>query len=268
MEVGEKLKEIRNRLGITMREIEEYSQRIAEAEGNDEFFLSSARLFQIENQESTPSIYKLYSLSIIYRIKFTDLLSHYGVELEKIAKYQLATPLEKTHLTNLEVYDRDQAISFPVQFDPGFSLEKTNLISRMVQTWGQVPIALIQRLDFRRSLYGYIGLKDYTLYPILRPGSFVQIDNKLTKIQKPPWRTEFERPIYFVELHDGYVCSWCELQGKQLILVPHPLSGSMIRQFAYPNEAEIVGRVTAVAMRIVTYAEATPDDLPKLSTQS
>src|SRR3990172_5065318 len=203
---------MRRRLGITMREIEEYSQKIAEAEGNEEFFLSSARLFQIENQESTPSIYKLYSLSIIYRGKFTDLLALYGVDLGKIAQYQLATPLEKTHLTNLEVYDQERAISFPVQFDPGFSLEKTNLISRMVQTWGQVPIALIQHLDFRRSLFGYIGLKDYTLYPVLRPGSFVQIDDKLTKVQKPPWRTEFDRPISFVELHDGYVCSWCELQ--------------------------------------------------------
>lgn len=268
MEAGGKLKGIRNRLGITLREIEEYSQKVADLEGNEEYFISSARLFQVENQESTPSIYKLYSLSIIYRIRFTDLLLLYGVDLEKIAKHQLATPLEKTHLTNLEVYDGERAVSFPVYFDPGFSLEKTNLISRMVQTWGQVPIALIQHLDFRRSLYGYIGLKDYSLYPLLRPGSFVQIDDKLTKVQKPPWHTEFERPIYFVELHDGYACSWCELQGNHLILVPHPLSGCPIRQFAYRVEAEIVGRVTAVAMRIVSPEELPPGNSPKLPMQS
>jgi len=45
----------------------------------------------------------------------------------------------------------------------------------MVELWGEVPIALIQHLDIRHSQYGYVGLEDYTLYPLLRPGSFVQM---------------------------------------------------------------------------------------------
>ena len=89
------------------------------------------------------------------------------------------------------------------------------------------------------------------MYPLLRPGSFVQIDDSSTRWQKNPWRSEFDRPMYFVELRDGYVCSWCELQGKTLTIIPHPLSPSQTRQFRYPDEAEIVGRVTAVAMRLV-----------------
>lgn len=265
---GEQLKDLRNRLGITTREVEEYSRRIAEVQENEEFGISNAWLTQIENRECTPSVYKFYTLSIIYRTKFTDLLLLYGVDLEKIGKYHLATPLEKTHITNLDVYDGERAVSFPVRFDPGFRLEKTNLLSRMVEVWGEIPIAMVQHLDFRRSLYGYIGLSDYSLYPFLRPGSFVQVDDNQTKIQKPPWRTEFDRPIYFIELRDGYACSWCELQGKQLILVPHPLSGCPIRQFAYPNEAEVIGRVTAVAMRIVDHEDSQLNEFPKLPKQS
>lgn len=42
----------------------------------------------------------------------------------------------------------------------------------------------------------------------------------------------------------------------------HPLSACMIRQFTYPNEAEIIGQVTAVAMRLVTTAEGQPPDAP------
>jgi len=265
---SEQLKELRSRLGITIREVEDYSRKIAEAEGNDEFIISNAWLTQIENRDVIPSVYKLYSLSIIYRVKFTHLLQFYGIDVEKISQYQSITPLANTHLSRLEVYDEDRAIMFPVRFDPGFRVEKTGLMSRLVEVWGEVPIALIRHLDFRNSLYGYIGLEDNTLSPLLRPGSFVQIDNRQNKVQKPPWRTEFERPIYFLELRDGYACSWCELQGKHLILIPHPLSGCAIRQFAFPNDAEIVGRVTAVAMRIAGWESSQLDAHPRLPMRS
>src|SRR6266849_2926907 len=92
---GEQLKELRSRLGITTRHVTEKSQRIAEAEGNEEFYISHAWLTQIENTYATPSIYKLFSISTIYHIKFTDLLLLFGVDLQKIGKHQLSLPLEK-----------------------------------------------------------------------------------------------------------------------------------------------------------------------------
>jgi len=268
LRAGDRLKELRNRLGVTIRDVEEYSRKISVDKGSEEFCLSNAWITQIENTESTPSIYKLYSLSVIYRVKFTELLMFYGIDLEEITKHHLLTPLPETHRTSLEVYDQDQTVTFPVRFDPGFQLERTNLISRMVEIWGEVPIALIRHLDVRHSLYAYIGLEDYTLYPLLRPGSFVQIDDRQKRIQTFRWRTEFDRPIYFIELREGYVCSWCEFRDKQILLVPHPLSGCSIREFAYPTDAEIVGRVTGVAMRIVNLQDSVSSDLPKLPTQS
>ena len=71
-----------------------------------------------------------------------------------------------------------------------------------------------------------------------------------TKIKAGVSRRELDRPIYFIELRDGYACSWCELKGGQLRLVPHVNSPQEIRTFAHPTEAEIIGRVTGVAMRI------------------
>ena len=268
LSTSDHLKELRNQLGVTIREVEDLSRKIADTEGNEDFLVSNAWLTQIENRQVVPSIHKLYSLSVIYRIKFTDLLQLYGIDIEKISKYQSLTPLASTHLTNLEVYDKDRAVMFPVRFDPGFTVDRTSLLTRMVEVWGEVPVAMIQHMDLRNSLYGYIVLSDTSLYPMLRPGSFVQIDEQQTKIQKPPWRSEFDRPIYFIELRGGYACSWCELQGKQLILIPHPLSGCAIRQFAFPNEAEIVGRVTAVAMRIAGWEDSRTDEPPKLPKQS
>lgn len=261
---GEQLKELRSRLGITTRDVTEKSQKIAEAEGNEEFCISNAWLTQIENTGATPSIYKLYSISTIYRVKFSDLLLLFGVDLQKIGRHQIAMPLEQTHLTNIEAPDGDRNVAFPVRFDVGFNLESTNLLSRMIETWGEVPISLIQHLDVRHAHYGYIGLHDYTLWPMLRPGTFVQIDPRSRRVQSFKWRTEFERPVYFVELRHGYACSWCELQGNQLVLVPHPLSPCGVRQFIFGTDAEIVGQVTGIAMRIADVIEWPARETPQL----
>jgi hypothetical protein len=186
----------------------------------------------------------------------------YGIDLEKISWHQALLPLPQSHLVQLTVYDGERPIAFPVRFDPGFDLGQTNLFSRMVEIWGEVPLSLIQHLDLRKSLYGYVGFKDNAMHPLLRAGSFVQIDDRQTKIEKAPWQSEFDRPIYFVELRNGYACSWCELQGKELFVVPHPLSGCSIRRYHYRDEAEIIGRVTGVAMRLVDQ-DAAPNEPPK-----
>src|SRR6202171_2639522 len=104
----EQLKGIRDRLGITTRDVAESSHKIAEAEGNPEYQISNAWLTQVENSDSVPSIFKLYSLSSIYRIKFTDLLRLYGVDLERLNLHQLESPLADTHLTSIDVYDSDR----------------------------------------------------------------------------------------------------------------------------------------------------------------
>lgn len=267
MRAGEPLRELRHRLGVTTREVEEFSRSIAEDRQNEEFYISNAWLTQLENKNSIPSIYKLYSLSVIYRTRFTDLLKMFGIDLSDTPRYQLALPLENTHVVSFEPPEPDRAVTFPVRFDMAFNLETTSLISRMVEVWGQVPVALLEKLDVRRCQYGYIGTGDYSMYPLLRPGSFVQIESHHARLQSAEWRTEFDRPIYFIELRKGYACSWCEMRGSQLTLIPHPLSGCTIRQLAYPAEAEMVGQVTGVAMRLVP-PESGVDELPKLPRRS
>ncbi len=268
MRPGDQLRDIRNKLGLTTREVEEFSRNISEDCNNEEYYISNAWLTQLENSSSVPSIYKLFSLSVIYRTKFNDLLSVFGVDLNASAAYQLALPTANTHLASLEPPDPEKSITFPVRFDKGFNLEKTSLISRMVEVWGEVPIALIQKLDVRHCQYGYVGMADFTMYPLLRPGSFVQIDSTVSRQQPAEWRTEYDRPIFFIELRDSYACSWCELRGSQITLIPHPLSPCSIRQFAYPADAEIIGQVTAVAMRLVPAAEGHADAHPKLPRRS
>ncbi len=203
---------------------------------------------EIENSTRVPSVHKLFTLSALYRINFVDLLLFFGIDLDQLNTARLAVKLPKTHLVPSEIYDTERRVSFPVRFDPGARIEETNLLSRMVQTWGEIPIAFVQNLGLRKYLYGFIGMDDFTLHPMIRPGAFVQIDDEDTRIDPEPGDNEFERPIYFFQLRDGYAYGWCRLDGKVLSILPHPLSPVQSRQFVYPDDIDVLGRVVAVAM--------------------
>jgi hypothetical protein len=49
-----------------------------------------------------------------------------------------------------------------------------------------------------------------------------------------------------------------------LLLLPHPLSPCSVRKFKYGTDAEIVGQVAAVAMRLTDLNDSTPDASAKL----
>ncbi|MGA9883506.1 MAG: helix-turn-helix transcriptional regulator [Candidatus Acidiferrales bacterium] len=263
---GERLRDYRERLGLSTRDVEARSQQIAEDRHNREYYLSHAWVTDIENGQFKPNIYKLYSLSAIYHISYTDVLSCFGLPIAELARYRVTLGAPKTHLMGGESDLETETVSLPVRFKPEFQLDKTNLLARVVEQWDQIPVGFLQHLDLHKSVYGYIGLEDYTLHPLIRPGSLVQIDSSQRKISLEKWKTEFDRPVYFVELRLGYVCSWCQVDSGQLIVIPHTLSHQNIRRFDYPSEAEIVGRVTGVAMRLVQQRESRPGEPAQTSS--
>jgi len=266
MDPGERLKQIRTKLGITTREVALFSKSIADAEANNEFLVSGPWLTQIENERtSLPSIYKLFTLASIYGLSYSKLLALYGVDVKKVNTFHSRMPLAKTHLAEFDSPEASPApLELPVRFDAGLNMGQTNLLSRMIETWGKVPLEFIQHLDLRHRLYGFVGLKDYTLYPLLKPGSFVEIDPELRNPRQRAARSEFDRPIYFVDVRAEYACSWCEVLDDKLLLIAHPLSPVRTRSFAFPKEAEIIGQVTGVAMRIALSRPESGDEISRM----
>lgn len=250
-QAGVRLKQIRERLGLTLRQIEEASLEIADAERNSEYVVSTARLNQIENDGSLPSIYKFYSLTVIYRLSIEEMMTLYGINLGKMEQHRHATLQSATHLFTVEVSDPARPIRFPIRFDPGFQPAKTAFLSRLVDLWGEIPAGLLSQLDLKKFRYGYIGLEDRMMIPILRPGSIVQVDDTRRRVVNSGWLTEYDRPIYFLELRYSYECCWCYQRGKEVTMIPHPLSPSGPRTIRIPDEGEVLGQVVGVAMRIV-----------------
>src|SRR5262249_26353973 len=96
--------------------------------------------------------------------------------------------------------------------------------------------------------YGYIGVQDWSMYPLLHPGSLVIIDERQKKIVLSGWENEADRPIYFFEHRGGYSCGWASIVQNYLVVQPHPASQYAPVLYRYPNEAEVLGRVVGAAM--------------------
>lgn len=258
---GHNLRGLREQLGLTMRDVESASMRIAERHRNDEFAMPPSRLSDVETKGVIPSIYRMYSLSIIYRKDIRELLSWYGVELNMAAEdMELAHP-GKSHFSS--ALDNVTMVQVPVRLDPSFNLQSTSNIGRMVEQWGLVPLAHLSQFANCQFTYGYIGSEDLTMYPILPPGTFVQVDESRDTVVAGNWKSEYERPIYFVETRSGYICCWCTLVNDNIILQSHPLSPVPARILKYPQEADVVGQVVGVAMKLGEWRPVEPLPNPK-----
>src|SRR5216684_2085732 len=96
---GQKLRILREKLGLTMRDIETASERIARKRGNEEYLVPISRLSDFETKGVIPSIYRLYALAVIYRRDFRELLLWYGVDLNiAVSDLEISAP-PRSHLS-------------------------------------------------------------------------------------------------------------------------------------------------------------------------
>jgi len=254
----ENLRIVREKLGLTMRDVESASDRIARRRNNEEFFIPISRLSDFETKGVIPSIYRLYTLAAIYRRNFGELFSWYGVEPEVSLSDSEAATLPVSHLT--QALAHNTSVQMPVRMDPAFDPKKTVNLGRMVEQWGAVPFIYLEQLSKLDFTYGFVGTEDLTMYPILPAGSFIQVDESRRKVMQGGWRSEYERPIYFVETREGHVCCWCTLGREEIILQPHPLSPVPPR-VVRDGEAEIIGQVVGAAMRLGDPHHSSPNPM-------
>lgn len=264
---GEYLKDVREKLGLTLRDVEEASARVATDERRTEFFLSASHLNRIEMDTHMPSLPKLFTICAIYGCDMNDILRRYGMDGGRIRQYSERFLRDITRPV-AEIYSSQEKIPIPIRMDPSFRWELTNLINRCVAIWGEIPASFLINCNPRRHTYGFVGLADTTMQPLIRPGSFLMIDTHRRKIVERSYANEADRPIYFIELRDGYRCAWCQIRGSKLLVIPHMTSGSPIREFNLPTDAEIVGQVVGVAMRLVPATSATVERVLTAPAQS
>ena len=256
MDPGLRLRQARERLGFTYRDVERASFELASRRGRSEFIIHISRLADIENRGVVPGLHKLYALAAIYHLNPVEVCRWYEVPLDEFFADGAELPAPRTHLIAPPA-----TMHVPVRFDPAFDPRRTEFLSRMIERWGTFEGVLTN--GYNRHRYGFIGLDDHRMEPLLRPGSIVLVDTSCARIETGSWRTEFDRPIYFVDVRDGYRCGWFNQDGVWLLMQPHPLSRCKPESWKMPAEAEVVGRVIGVATRLVESLCNPSEELPE-----
>jgi len=248
---GQKLKKRREELDLRYRDVVEASGKIAERRKSDEYRFVLSRLSEVENQQALPSIYKLYTLCAIYRLDMLEVLEWYGIDLSLLPGDSAVISPGRTHAIEFRE-DVNGTVPFPLSLDPGLDLRRTSFLTRMIQRWGKLPLLLMNVPDPRSYRYAYVGTEDWSMFPVLHPGSLLLIDDTKRKVQSSGWTSEDDRPIYLLEHREGFFVGWCTIADGLLILQPHPSSETPARVFQFPSEIEVLGQVVGVAMRLET----------------
>jgi transcriptional regulator with XRE-family HTH domain len=240
--IGGRLRSARNSWGLTLREVEERSLRLAQEWGNNSYRISASWLDRVERATGGLSATKLIVLAAIYNLTPEEMLG--------------LCPESKTSSISLEDGFRPNSTVLlaggPLNDEAKIWLPDTLVTEVPPENTTLLPLEpAVFPAQYRRAI---IGRRDRSLEPMIRAGSFVLIDTrKRAIVGRKEWNHEFDRPIYFLITRTGYVSGFCELdkQAAWLTVVPHALSHESSRRWRYKQEIEVIGTVTAICMRRV-----------------
>jgi transcriptional regulator with XRE-family HTH domain len=238
--IGVELRTIRQRLQLSLREVEERSLRFAQEQDDQSYQVSASWLVRLEREDHELTVHKLIALANIYNVPAEQLLrSIYPGSLQPMLR-QLSSPNVTMLLADGPLEEQARYL-LTGTLDADHLPDETSLLA---------PESGFLQNSYRR---GVIGKRDRILEPMIPAGSIVHIDTQKRAISsRKDWKHEFRRPIHFLMTREGYVCGWCELDknSEWLTLVPHPLSPVSSRRWRYRTEIENLGRVVAVAIRL------------------
>jgi len=121
----------------------------------------------------------------------------------------------------------------------------------LFSAWSHVPLPLMLDVDWERGPLVFIGLSDRMMWPLLPPGSLLQLDAKVRNVVNGNW-SEFERPVYLIEYRGRFYCCHAQRRGDMLRLISHNDAPDS-RTFSLPiREAKVRGQLTPIFRPLAT----------------
>lgn len=122
---------------------------------------------------------------------------------------------------------------------------------RLLMIWRNVPLLLMVDVDWDRGPLVLIGTKDGMMWPLLPPGSLLQLDQRVRTISDGTF-SEAERPVYLIEYRNRFFCCHAQRRGDTLRLISHRESGWPTDIPIRFKEARLRGQVTPIFRPLAT----------------
>lgn len=245
--LGSVLRDLRNEWGLSLNEVEQRTATLADRWGSDRYGISKGQLAKLERGWHEIRVATLLSLSHTYseqpeRLVYASLPAQYYA-----AKFDAHEAPNSTILIRGGHLQQTADRLLPSDFSARSTPENTTLIATDL---------VDPQNRFRKAI---VGIKDRTLYPIIRPGSIITVDTHQRRIASHrEWTNEYDRPIYLLYTGSGFVCGWCQRSkhDASLHVVSHLISQMDfmpkldILPLVHGKNVEVIGRVTEVALKL------------------
>ena len=126
---------------------------------------------------------------------------------------------------------------------------------RLLTAWADIPLLSMLETDWERGPLVLIGLNDYMMWPLLPPGTLLQLNPKARTIAAGAW-PEFERPVYLIEYKGKFYCCHAQRKGQIIILISHAESPSRPTVTIPFKEAKVRGQLTPIFRPLATRRSA------------
>lgn len=133
--------------------------------------------------------------------------------------------------------------------------DPASAMRRLLSAWSDIPILLMLDIDWDRGPLVLTGLSDRMMWPLIPPGSLLQLDPKVKTVVSGSW-PEFERPIYLIEYKGKFHCCHAQRRGETLRLISHGESPSPPSVSVPFKEAKVRGQVTPIFRPLATRGSA------------
>ena len=120
-----------------------------------------------------------------------------------------------------------------------------NELTTILNVWSDIPILLMLDVDWDRGPLVMIGMSDRMMWPLLPPGSLLQLDKTVRTVANGNW-SEFDRPIYLIEYRGQFYCCHAQRRDATLRLISHAESEESPSISVPFKEARVRGQVTPI----------------------
>jgi transcriptional regulator with XRE-family HTH domain len=227
---GRLLRMARLHAGLSFRSASNLSRRVAEMLENVRYFASPGTLSDYEVRDTLPrQIHKLFTLAIVYGVRFRDLLRAFGVAVNDFDRVKPNRPAK-------------------AETPEGF-------LESIRQELGDLPIFLANALPTLSGL-AHISLKDVFLlerdaeapHPWLRGTRFVLVNRRSKKPRWNPRAHSWSQPVCLLqERHGSYLAASCAVEGGKLMLYAYPRGFVGKQPIGRHIDADVVGQIVGAA---------------------
>ena len=133
--------------------------------------------------------------------------------------------------------------------------DPASAMRRILSVWSDIPLLLMLDIDWERGPLVLIGLSDRMMWPLLPPGSLLQLDPKVRTIADGSW-PEFQRPVYLIECRGRFYCCHAQRRGETLRLISHAESPAPPAISIPLKEAKVRGQLTPIFRPLATRGSA------------